>query len=255
MDGRIIEVNKKFSSAINLHRDELMGKYLKQVFVYNTDTEEFYNHIRELKLGQKVTRTEQIKKENGDTLYFEVHYSPISDREGRPYKILCIAGNLSQSKNLENLVSQKDHEYKELSTSFNQYNQIIDNGFIQCTIAPDTTIIEVNNNYIEITGYSREELIGSSYRKFLKADELKQFELIWTELLKEKTYKGVIKRSAPTGEEHWLMASFIPCKDSTGIINKLILLAQDITEKKLKYQVLEEANKEIERLKGLQNQA
>jgi PAS domain S-box-containing protein len=253
MEGRIIELNKKFSAAIDLHRDELLGKYLKNIFVYKTETEEFYNLIRELKLGQNITRTEEIKKDGNESLFFDVHYSPISDRDGHPYKVLCIAGNLTQSKNQENTIRQKENEYFVLNSNYNQYSKIVDQGFIRCTIAPDTTIIEVNDNYIEITGYSREELIGSSYRKFLKAEELKQFELVWLEALKEKIYKGVIKRTTPTGEEHWLMANLIPFKDENNSISKFIFLAQDITEKKLKYQVLEEANKEIERLKGLQN--
>jgi methyl-accepting chemotaxis protein len=254
MDGRIIEVNKKFSLAVNLQRDELLGKYLKNIFVYNTDTDEYYNHIRELKQGQKITRIEEIKTDNDMHLFFEVHYSPILDRDGRPYKILCIAVNLTQSKNLEKIVLQKEQQFAELDIKHKNFNDIIGLSFIQCVLAPDTTIIEVNKNYTDITGYSHDESIGSSYRKFLKADELKQFEMIWPEVLKEKTYKGVIKRTAPTGEEHWLMASFIPYKDINNAIIKIIILAQDITEKKLKYQVLEEANKEIERLKGLQGQ-
>ena len=70
-------------------------------------------------------------------------------------------------------------------------------------------------------------------------------------MLKDKTYKGVIKRTKPTGEEVWLMTSFVPLKNKKDNIEKVYLFAQDVTEKKLKYQVLEDANKEIERLKGL----
>ena len=89
----------------------------------------------------------------------------------------------------------------------------------------------------------------------MKPDELKQFDLIWTEVLKDKPYKSVIKRTMPAGDERWLMASFMPFKDKSEKITKVILVAQDITEKRLKYQVLEEANKEIERLKAIQNQS
>jgi len=37
------------------------------------------------------------------------------------------------------------------------------------------------------------------------------------------------------------------------VIYKIYMLAQDITEKKLKYQLLEEANREIERLRSDSN--
>ncbi|NJK94430.1 MAG: hypothetical protein HC905_05395 [Bacteroidales bacterium] len=47
------------------------------------------------------------------------------------------------------------------------------------------------------------------------------------------------------------MSAAIPVLDERGQIQKIYFIAQDITEKKLKYQVLEEANKEIDRLKSL----
>ena len=69
--------------------------------------------------------------------------------------------------------------------------------------------------------------------------------------MKGKPYTGVIKRTKPTGEELWLMSTFTPVKDEKGGIYKVFFLGQDITEKKLKYKLLEEANKEIDRLKKL----
>ena len=47
------------------------------------------------------------------------------------------------------------------------------------------------------------------------------------------------------------MSTFSPVKDEEGKIYKIYMLALDITEKKLKYQLLEEANREIERLRGI----
>ena len=94
-------------------------------------------------------------------------------------------------------------------------------------------------------------MIGKNYKVFLKSDELNQFTKIWNELMKEKVYSGVLKRTRPTGEEVWLMSGFTPLKDENGRIYKVYFLAQDITEKRLKYKLLEEANREIERLRNL----
>jgi hypothetical protein len=45
------------------------------------------------------------------------------------------------------------------------------------------------------------------------------------------------------------MSTFTPVKDENGNVFKVFFLGQDITERKLKYQLLEEANKEIDRLR------
>ncbi len=68
-------------------------------------------------------------------------------------------------------------------------------------------------------------------------------------MLKDKTYEGAIRRTKPTGEEAWLMSTFSPVKDESGVIYKIYFLALDITEKRLKYSLLEEANKEVDRLR------
>ena len=59
----------------------------------------------------------------------------------------------------------------------------------------------------------------------------------------------VIRRTKPTGEQVWLMSTFTPVKDEYGNVFKVFFLGKDITERKLKYQLLEEANKEIDRLR------
>lgn len=255
LDGRITEVNNKFSQAVRIRKDELMGRSLKSVFSFNSQADDFYHLVRDLKQGILVTRSEQIDLEDGSSLHFEMSYSPISDRDGKPYKVFAIASNLTHSKNLEKEVKEKNIALSHLEFSFKQFEGLIEEGFIHCTLAPDSTILSANENYLEITGYKLDELLHNGYKNFLKPDELKQFEVIWPEVVKDKTYKGVQKRTKPTGEEYWLMISLVPFKNESGIIEKIHFFAQDITEKKLKYQVLEEANKEIERLKGLQKQA
>ena len=46
-----------------------------------------------------------------------------------------------------------------------------------------------------------------------------------------------------------LVSTFSPVIDEAGKIYKVYFMGLDITEKKLKYQLLEDANKEIDRLR------
>jgi PAS domain S-box-containing protein len=251
MDGRIIEVNKKFSNMVKMGREELIGRYLKNILMFDSQTDEFFNLLLELKKGKVVTRNEETHADNHQA-FLQIHYSPILDREGNPYKILGIATNVTSHKLMEKTLEEKNEELSQLDFSFNQYKEFIKEGFITCELSTDAFIKDVNENYSEISGYHRDELKGKDYRKFLRPEELKQFESIWIEVLKDKTYKGVIKHTKPTGDECWLMTSFVPVKNNHDIIDKIFLFAQDVTEKKLKYQILEDANKEIDRLKGFQ---
>jgi methyl-accepting chemotaxis protein len=255
MEGRIMEVNKKFSSIVKKHRDELIGTYLRNIFVFNVEADEYYNLLHELKQGKLINRNEVLEFEDGNKVFLVLNYSPILDREGKPYKVLGIATNITDKIVLEDSVTKKELEVREVEYQLAQFDQFIDSGFIKCELTSECVLVSTNENYAEVTGYTSKESLGKDYRTFLKPDELKQFELIWTEVLKDKPYKAVIKRTMPAGDEHWLMASFMPFKNKSEKISRVVIVAQDITEKKLKYQVLEEANKEIERLKGIQTQS
>jgi PAS domain S-box-containing protein len=249
LEGRVIEVNRKFATALKLHRDEIIGKTLRSIFVFKTESEEFYRLLQDLKSGKIITRSEEHTTADNTVIYLEIHYSPILDSDGNPYKVLGIATNVSAYRELEKTLTKKDEVLKNVDLNYNQLKDIVQNGFVVCELLPNGTIIDVNKNYIELTGYHKTEVLNQDYRKFLDAEELKQFDMIWTEVLKDKPYQGVMKRTKPTGDSFWMMTSLIPNRDKNGNINKVYLMAQDVTEKKLKYQVLEEANKEIDRLR------
>ena len=142
--------------------------------------------------------------------------------------------------------TQFEHILQDIET----LNQTVNTSLIKCELDQEGIIMDVNEKYSEVTGYGRKELLGRNYRLFLKDTEKEQFDVIWKEVVKEKVYEGVIRRSLPTGEEVWLVSTFSPVKDEAGTIYKIYFMGLDITEKKLKYQLLEDANQEIERLKG-----
>jgi methyl-accepting chemotaxis protein len=124
-----------------------------------------------------------------------------------------------------------------------------DRGSIKWEINPEGMFLSVNSNYCESTGYSEKELSGKNMNLFLREREAEQFNKLLPELVKGKQWKGLMRRTRPTGEEVWLMTSIAPVKDEEEKVVKIILLAQDVTENKLKYQLLEDANKEIDKLK------
>ena len=134
------------------------------------------------------------------------------------------------------------------------FSDAVDKALIKCVYSPSGQILELNEIYEQITGFTKKEMLGKNNRVFLQRVEKEQFDKIWEDILKDKPYSGVIRRTRPTGEQIWLMSTFTPVQDENGNIFKVFFLGQDITERKLKYQLLEEANKEIDRLRKLSNE-
>ncbi len=256
--GRFSDINEKLQILLESPKDQIIGKHHSDFAVTDKYSDEYKQFWGDLREGKIIHKTEKYRLFSGTEIWLEETFSSIMDNNGKVTKIMTIAHDITQTKNQQEALVKQANEIFRRSMEMESLSTAVDNSMIQCEILPDGIISAVNGNFISVTGYSKRELLGKNNRMFLKDIEKEQFEKIWAEVMKDKTYSGAIRRTRPTGEEVWLMATFSPVKDEQGNIYKIYFLAQDITEKRLKYQLLEEANKEIERLNeqltGLENQ-
>jgi PAS domain S-box-containing protein len=249
--GRFSDINEKFLFLLESPRDQVIGKHhsdFAAVDKYSAEYKDFWKRLRE---GETIIQAEHFRLFSGNEIWLNQTYTPILDKDGRPYKILNIAHDITQARKQQESLEKQAHEIHLRNLEIQNLGQAVDASIIKCELSSDGIITNVNDNYINSTGYSRKEVLGKNLRLFLKDIEKQQFEKIWAEVLKEKTYSGVIRRTKPAGEEVWLMSTFTPVKSEEGEISKAFFLAHDITEKKLKYQLLEDANREIDRLRQL----
>lgn len=248
-DGKIIDTNDKLLDLLGTSRESIVGKRYSDIVMLDTGSETYHKLWAELREGIYQSRIENIRTSNNRDLWLSVNFTPILDRTQKPYKIMCIASDISESKIQEMNLKRQSDVIARKNIELESLTEAVDESLIKCIYDTTACIIDANENYEKTTGFSKSELLGKENKSFLKHDEEEQFRKIWVEVMKGKVYTGVLKRTRPTGEELWLMSNFTPVKDEKGNIYKVYFLAQDITEKKLKYKLLEEANREIERLR------
>lgn len=249
LNGRFNNINDKFLMLLESQPDQVLGKRHTEFSQADPSSEEYKEFWELLKAGKSISNTELYKLFSGKEVWLRQTFTPIINREGNVYKIINIAEDVSETKDLKDRLKMRENEITRAGLDFVTLNDAVNSALIKCELDPDGIIMQVNDKYAEITGYGRKELLGRNYRLFLKDQEKEQFEKIWIELKKQKVYEGVIRRSRPTGEELWLVSTFSPVRDEAGHIYKIYFMGFDITEKKMKYQLLEDANQEIERLK------
>ncbi|RPI46738.1 MAG: PAS domain S-box protein, partial [Bacteroidetes bacterium] len=249
LNGRFSSVNEKFYMLLESQRDQVVGKQyteFAQVDAYSEQYRQFWADLRE---GKSKSNVEMYRLFSGKEIWLQQTFTPVINDEGKVYKVLNIAVDITENQNLREKLQTQEMEIRRSHLDMQTLNEAVNTSLIRCELDGDGIIMEVNENYVEVTGYGRKELLGRNYRLFLKETEKEQFERIWEEVKKEKVYEGAMRRTRPTGEEVWLATTLSPVKDDSGMIYKVYFLGLDITEKKLKYQLLEEANREIERLK------
>lgn len=101
---------------------------------------------------------------------------------------------------------------------------------------PSGEVISANELFLKTTGYQLGEIEGQHHRMFCdkelaQSDEYARF---WDALRAGEFRSGEFKRVGKTGEEIWLQATYSAIVDDKGEVTRVVKIASDITEQRLK---------------------
>lgn len=113
-----------------------------------------------------------------------------------------------------------------------QYKDLIDDNIIVTKTDPQGRIIFVNDKFCEISGYTREELIGQSHNMVRHEDMSSEvFKELWDTIkFKRKTWNGQVKNKRKDGSTYYVDAIIRPIINERGEIVEYIALRYDVSE-------------------------
>lgn len=129
-------------------------------------------------------------------------------------------------------------------TEIKEVLRAIEGSAIVSTADRNGKILTVNDAFCEVSGYSREELIGQDHRivnSGLETNGL--FSNLWGTLLAGKMWSGEIRNRAKDGRIYTVKSMITPIKNVRDEIERFISIRFDLTEQKRLQQQLEEAQK------------
>ncbi len=98
-------------------------------------------------------------------------------------------------------------------------------------------ILNVNDKFVEVSKYSRDELIGQPHNTTRHPDMPKEtFKQLWQTIGRGDTFRGVIKNRAKDGTPYYVDAVIAPVLGDNGKPMKYIGVRYDITEAELERQ-------------------
>lgn len=110
------------------------------------------------------------------------------------------------------------------SITFNNHN-------IASTADVTGKIINVNEKFCFISGYSEEELIGKNHRILKSKHHPDSFyKEMWQSISNGKVWHGVICNINKAGEEYWVDSTIVPFLDEKGKPYKYVSARTDVTE-------------------------
>ena len=96
---------------------------------------------------------------------------------------------------------------------------------------PDGTILRANDNFLRLTGYRADTLVGQHHRRLCPANVVqgRDYGDFWMRLKRGDFVSGTFQRLDAQGRTLWLEASYNPVPDSSGKIAKVVKYALDVT--------------------------
>ena len=131
------------------------------------------------------------------------------------------------------LVEDTNIKLENANQKIQMYLDIVDKNVITSTTDLKGKITEVSQAFCDISGYSKEELIGQNHR-IVKHEDMDNdiYKELWTTLGSAKVWKGEIKNKRKNGTEYWVDTSITPQLNSDGLVYCYTAVRHNITDKK-----------------------
>jgi PAS domain S-box-containing protein len=119
-------------------------------------------------------------------------------------------------------------------TDLHKLSSAVEQSSVSIIITDEDGIIEyANPKFCEISGFSREELIGENPSMISSGEKSKEeYAILWNTIKGGRNWIGEFKNKKKNGEYYWENASISPIKSEKGVITHFLGIKEDITEKK-----------------------
>ena len=205
MDGTIISANDNFLNALGYQLGEIKGQHHK-IFCETTYT----NSSAYRQFWEKLNRGEfdsgEYKRlgKNGKEIWIQATYNPIMDLNGKPFKVIKFASDVTQQKLA---AAEADGKIDAIGKS---------QAMIEFNM--DGTIITANNNFLNALDYRMEEIQGQHHKMFCETSYTSspEYTQFWEKLNRGEFDAGEYKRVGKNGKEIWIQATYNPIMDLNG---------------------------------------
>lgn len=220
--GMIEYVNEGFIKMSGYELNEIQGKKPGSFLQGEESNQETIARIRELiRLGKPVSEEILNYNKNHQPYWVSLAINPVFDEKGELINYISVQANITETK-----IASLEFKYKLEAIS--RSNTIIEFDI-------QGNILDANENYLKLTGYSLDEIVGKHHSIFLAegSGNDKEYQQFWKQIAAGESLHVETSRRTKSGKIIWLRGIYNPIWDMNGKTKKIVKFAVDITKEHL----------------------
>ena len=225
LNGKVLRANDNFMKTLGYSSAQLAGKthrdFCPSALTSSPAYAEFW---QELRAGKFVSGTFKRVDAHGKIIWLEASYNPVLDERGQVVKVVKYALDVTRK------VEQEAATRSKLAA--------LDRAMAVIEFDLNGQVLDANENFLAVMGYSLTELKGKHHRMFCEPTQVNSPEYadFWRRLNNGEFFTGQFKRIGKHGRVVWLEASYNPVYDGDGKLIKIVKFASDISERVEKFE-------------------
>ncbi|MEV9500132.1 response regulator [Aliarcobacter butzleri] len=250
--GIITYVNEAFCNISGYTQNELLGKSHNIVRHDDMDFSVFKEMWHTIKiLKQSWTGIVKNKKKDGNPYWVHTIINPILDENGNILEFIGIRTDITEiEKTKEYLKNQFDisqNNFQEVMNLSKLYRNAIEKSNIILRVNTNKIITYANEQFYKISGFTKEELIGTHYDSLKISDSNinTNIENMWKTITSGKIWEGQLSNIFKDNKTYHFLATIVPIVNLNGEILEYMGIRKDITDVIELHKEIEETQREI----------
>ncbi|RMP68997.1 hypothetical protein ALQ18_04390 [Pseudomonas marginalis pv. marginalis] len=240
LQGNVLYANQNFLECMGYELDEIRGRHHRLFCMPDYATsKEYLMFWEKLGTGKFDAGQYQRQAKDGRQVWLQATYNPVMDNNGKPFKIVKFASDVTEVRN-------RNAEWESKIAAIERSQALIE-------FTPDGYVLSANNKFLAAMGYTLEEVVGQHHRMFCDPEHASShaYREFWEKLAKGEYDSNEYKRLSKDGRDVWIQASYNPILDAQGNTYKIVKFATDVTDTKLRTMEHEGKVNAINRAQGV----
>ncbi|SIR84633.1 methyl-accepting chemotaxis sensory transducer with Pas/Pac sensor [Janthinobacterium sp. TND4EL3] len=234
LQGKVLAANNNFLDTFGYSPDEVIGRqhamFCESEYARSHEYQAFWRH-----LGTGEFHSGEFRRvaKDGSVRWIQASYNPIFDADGKPYKVVKFATDITGPK-------QRNSEIKGKLDAIGRSQAVIEFDL-------RGNILSANNHFLRTLGYTTDEVVGKHHSMFCEHEVTQSaaYRNFWADLAEGKYQAGRFLRRSKHGAEVWIYATYNPIFDADGNPYRVIKFALDITPQVVREQLISDKTASI----------